>query len=516
MGCGASTVALKYQADSLVKAQADLLETQTELKQILQKQSEQIAILEKQNGQSEQRIHVLSAQVALPPDKPPNGPQKDNVAVVAPVRICSNSLGDKQDPLLSYKADAEGGGGTTAAGALRLVPAIQNYDWGKPWDTSLVAQLCESEDRRLDRNIRYAEMWMGTHPNGPSAVLLESADSGRVTADLKQTIAANPEFWLGRDARLGNLPFLLKVLSVHKALSIQAHPNKQLAEYLHNTYPDKYKDANHKPEICLPLGAFEALCAFRPLEEVRRNVADVQELQRLCGDATSASLKDLFSRLMRTDPATVAEQVVALVQRIEKQQGRSPEEDLILRLHAEFPGDVGIFSVFFLNYVRITPDMSNCFIFCAPDEPHAYLFGDCVECMSLSDNVVRAGLTPKFKDVETLLGMMTWRDDRLSSLVNVGERISSRLVKYNPPVDDFLVYEVMGDGGDSDVTSDFPLELEHASICLSVRGTFSVEFFKDGSQMEEVTPGSVFFCRAGTLLTVLHSDPGSKLFIATY
>lgn len=505
MGCGASTVASKYQVESLLKSQEHLLETQKELKLILQKQSEQIARLSE--GQ-----HVLSAQVALPPDKRPSGLQTD-----APVRICSKNLKDKQDALLSYRVDAEGGGGTTVAGALRVVPAIQNYDWGKPWDASLVAQLCESEDRRLDRNIRYAEMWMGTHPNGPSAVLLESADSvGRVTADLKQTIAANPEFWLGRDARLGNLPFLLKVLSVHKALSIQAHPHKQLAEYLHDTYPDRYKDPNHKPEICLPLGAFEALCAFRPLEEVRRNVAEVQELQRLCGDATSASLKDLYSRLMRSDPSTVAEQVVALVQRIEKKEGRSPEEDLILRLQAEYPGDVGIFSVFFLNYVRITPDMSNCFIFCAPDEPHAYLFGDCVECMSLSDNVVRAGLTPKFKDVETLLGMLTWRDDRLSSLVNVGERISSRLVKYNPPVDDFLVYEVMGDGGNSDVTTDFPLELEHASICISVRGTFSVEFFADGSQVEEVTPGSVFFCRAGTLLTVLQCEAGSKLFIATY
>jgi len=31
----------------------------------------------------------------------------------------------------------------------------------------------------------------------------------------------------------GKLPFLFKVLSVNKALSIQAHPNKTLAEELH-------------------------------------------------------------------------------------------------------------------------------------------------------------------------------------------------------------------------------------------------------------------------------------------
>ena len=47
--------------------------------------------------------------------------------------------------------------------------------------------------------------------------------------------------------------------------------------------------------------------------------------------------------------------------------------------------------MFFLNYVRIRPDDKHKFIFCAPDVPHAYLSGNCVECMALSDNVVRAG-----------------------------------------------------------------------------------------------------------------------------
>ncbi len=43
------------------------------------------------------------------------------------------------------------------------------------------------------------------------------------------------------------LPFLMKVLSVNQALSIQAHPDKKLAEKLfaQGTYPDD----NHKPEV---------------------------------------------------------------------------------------------------------------------------------------------------------------------------------------------------------------------------------------------------------------------------
>lgn len=40
-----------------------------------------------------------------------------------------------------------------------------------------------------------------------------------------------------------------------------------------------------------------------------------------------------------------------------------------------------------------------------PDIPHAYIYGELVECMVNSDNVVRGGLTPKFKDTETLVNV---------------------------------------------------------------------------------------------------------------
>jgi mannose-6-phosphate isomerase len=47
------------------------------------------------------------------------------------------------------------------------------------------------------------------------------------------------------------LPFLFKVLSVQKALSIQSHPDKVLAQQLNSLQPDIYKDDNHKPELAL-------------------------------------------------------------------------------------------------------------------------------------------------------------------------------------------------------------------------------------------------------------------------
>lgn len=47
-----------------------------------------------------------------------------------------------------------------------------------------------------------------------------------------------------------------------RSLSIQAHPDKELAGILHKLQPNMYKDANHKPEMALALTEFEALCGF--------------------------------------------------------------------------------------------------------------------------------------------------------------------------------------------------------------------------------------------------------------
>ena len=77
----------------------------------------------------------------------------------------------------------------------------------------------------------------------------------------------------------------------------------------------------------------------------------------------------------------------------------------ILRLEEQFPGDVGAMAPLFLNYLLIAPGES---FFMAANEPHAYVAGEILECMACSDNVVRAGLTPKLKDVDNLVEMLTY------------------------------------------------------------------------------------------------------------
>lgn len=82
------------------------------------------------------------------------------------------------------------------------------------------------------------------------------------------------------------------------------------------------------------------------------------------------------------------------------------KEKLVLRLEKQYPADIGILAALFLNYLRLRPGEA---LYLGADEPHAYLEGDCIECMATSDNVVRAGLTPKERDVETLCSMLTYK-----------------------------------------------------------------------------------------------------------
>lgn len=91
------------------------------------------------------------------------------------------------------------------------------------------------------------------------------------------------------------------------------------------------------------------------------------------------------------------------------------KEQLALRLEEQYPADVGVLSSFFLNYVNLEPGEA---LYLDANEPHAYISGECIECMATSDNVVRAGLTPKLRDVQTLCSMLTYKQVNLFSLLN--------------------------------------------------------------------------------------------------
>ena len=84
---------------------------------------------------------------------------------------------------------------------------------------------------------------------------------------LRDLVTAKPQEYLGESiiTKFGSskeLPFLFKVLSIEKVLSIQAHPDKKLGAQLHAADPKNYPDDNHKPEMAIAVTDFEGFCGF--------------------------------------------------------------------------------------------------------------------------------------------------------------------------------------------------------------------------------------------------------------
>jgi mannose-6-phosphate isomerase len=93
--------------------------------------------------------------------------------------------------------------------------------------------------------------------------------------------------------------------------------------------------------------------------------------------------------------------------------------------------------------------------------------GECLECMADSDNVVRSGLTPKFKDVETLVEMLTYQE--AYPVVTSGKKVDDYTVLYQPwdtNVLEFILYRTQVQSNQS---TSLPIS-EGGSIALVLKG----------------------------------------------
>ncbi|XP_011304120.1 mannose-6-phosphate isomerase [Fopius arisanus] len=334
---------------------------------------------------------------------------------------------------------------------MELKYTTQNYDWGMKGMTSCVARLLKgsSPDAEVEDEKTYSELWMGTHQNGPSFI----KETGK---SLREFVAENKEV-LGEAVRKSfgdDLPFLFKVLSVRKALSLQAHPDKERAEALHKLYPEIYKDPNHKPEMPIALTPFEALCGFRPFSEIQNFLKTIPELSTVIGEETTknliesdeanskAHLQKCLNGLLTHPPDSTAEKLKSFLDRLSQmdESGRDAlNARVIEKLYGDFPGDVGCFGLYFFNYVILQPGEA---LYLGANEPHAYISGDCMEIMSCSDNVVRAGLTPKLKDVPTLIEMLTYNCEPAESKKYKAIKEDDFTEVFRPPIKDFAVAKI--------------------------------------------------------------------------
>ena len=88
----------------------------------------------------------------------------------------------------------------------------------------------------------------------------------------------------------------------------------------------------------------------------------------------------------------------------------SVRDRVTLQLIDQYNADVGILITLLLQYIELQPLES---MLLAPNVPHCYFKGEIVEIMHSSNNVIRLGLTKKFKDKKNLLRLVDYQHDPL-------------------------------------------------------------------------------------------------------
>lgn len=365
---------------------------------------------------------------------------------------------------------------------IRLTNPAQHYAWGSITAIPDLLGLPATSEP-------LAELWMGAHPSAPSRVTTADGQIG-----LDSLIAADSEAMLGTEVvtRFGTtLPYLLKILAAHSPLSLQVHPDldqagrgydaEEAAGVPIDAPHRNYRDRNHKPELIYALTPFEALCGFR-------SVATATELLRgldaplakrlfdlLTAQPSYEGLRAAFTHLLesgtRPTPREVGEVVEACAARLAAGSPLPRADRVVALLAHACPGDPGVVTSLLLNAVTLQPGEA---MYIPAGGVHAYLRGMGIEVMASSDNVLRAGLTPKHVDVDELLGTV----DYAPALPN---RIESEVLHgatmiFHPPVDDFVLSVTTVD---DDLAHPLPGQGPRILLCLD--GDLTIESLADGN-----------------------------------
>lgn len=398
------------------------------------------------------------------------------------------------------------------AGIYRLRGTVKHYDWG---GTTFIPSLLKLDNK--DRQ-PFAEYWMGVHPQDNCTADLPNHQ--RVL--LKEYLKNNPEF-LGKEVqqKFGHLPYLMKVLDVHKMLSIQVHPSKAAAEKEFarenaegipiDSIRRNYKDDNHKPELMVALGDFWLLHGFKPKKEITYTLLNIVELRELLPVYNDSGYEGLYKHVMEMPQAEVNRILQPLIENLstvykDMKPEKSDEDFWAAKAAYSFPHngniDRGIFSIYLFNLVHLKKGEG---IFQDAGVPHAYLEGQNVEIMASSDNVLRGGLTTKHIDVKEVLKHVKCEPTEVQILS--GEQVNNfeKIYKTTAPDFQLSVFELKA----GDAISFSPVTAE---IILLTEGKAELDYGAGAIKLEPGHPSAIVF--AGRQVK-LSSVSGATVFRAS-
>ncbi|MCZ9883663.1 mannose-6-phosphate isomerase, class I [Arthrobacter sp. B2a2-09] len=340
-----------------------------------------------------------------------------------------------------------------------------------------------------------AELWLGTHPGGPSRI--DTPDTA----------------WKSLD-QVGRLPFLLKLLAADSALSLQVHPSSEQARQgfdredragIALDAPRRnFKDRMHKPEMLVALSdRFDVLAGFRTAERSAESLAAETSrgkgMQALLESVSSGEHLGETVRWLLSNDRKAAAAIDELVEAAQQRTGS--DWQTVRELAVVYPNDPGIAVAFLMNRISLKRGEA---LFVGARVVHAYLKGFGVELMAASDNVLRAGLTPKHVDVDALLDTATFIPT--SSLRLASETTAAGIEVFRPPVTEYALARFDGPALNSTVSFHGP------AIAVCTRGKAILNghvlqqgqaaYLSDQESPASVTGNAELFVAAGQSMTV--------------
>lgn len=384
---------------------------------------------------------------------------------------------------------------------------VQHYPWGSTRDIPVLLGI-EPDGRE------WAEYWLGTHPSGEAQLA-----NGPLT--LAQWVAAQPQV-LGEETQKAfgaQLPFLLKVLSAGKPLSLQAHPSRKQAQEGYaaedaagiaiDSPTRTFRDSWPKPETIVALSPFDALVGFRDPRATAGLFAALNvksSLDSIIGPLTErsgpAALAEVFLDVLSVgeDRRHLVDEVVAAAFHVIANPGPLGEfARTAVELDEHFPGDPGILAALLMNRVRLEPGQA---LHLPPGHMHAYLKGTAIEVQANSDNVLRGGLTKKHINVDGLISVVVFEPEVVTPIEPDGDEGRYHYPASAPEFDLWMLQPV---------AADRPLDVpatDRGRIAFVTEGQFTMS----GTEGEQLlAKGQALFIHAGD--TVSATGTG-QLFLA--
>ena len=342
----------------------------------------------------------------------------------------------------------------------RLTGAVRGYAWGSTNHIPKFLGVAPTGEPQ-------AELWIGAHAGDPSRL----ADGGT----LDEAIHDDPDQMVGTRVQSvfgPRLPFMMKALAAGEPLSLQVHPTSQRARMGYDaedaagvplgSAERSYQDRFHKPELIYAISRFEGMAGFRDIASSARilRMLDVpwadEVAWRLEDGPARQALRSVVTEMLAMEGDPLEKLVAEVADAARHAEERLHREDLrtgrkyrertsvsregtrvfaqTVSLAERYPRDPGVLVTLLLNHVVLAPGEA---MFLDAGTIHAYTSGFGIEIMASSDNVLRAGLTPKHVDVPELLQITNftpmppplWEP-----------QIRGEVAQFDPPVTEFSLW----------------------------------------------------------------------------